>query len=66
MVQVTVHFPEELRQKIDKQRAENAAETGEVKSRSEWIRQASREKLNIDYTEEASNESSTEESKGAA
>jgi hypothetical protein len=51
---------------IDQQRARDAADTGSVQFRSEWFREAARGKLGIDYTEEPTNESGADESKGAA
>ena len=63
MRQVTIRASEELVQAIDRQRAKHASETGSVKSRSEWLREAAREKLEIDYPDE---EPPAEESKGAA
>jgi metal-responsive CopG/Arc/MetJ family transcriptional regulator len=55
-------MPEELLQKIDDHRAEQAAEDGTIKNRSEWIREAAWEKLGIDYT----NDGGAEDQKGAA
>lgn len=62
MANPSITVPDELLTKIDKQRARDAAENGDVQSRSEWFREAAREKLGIDYT----NDSSSEGSKGAA
>ena len=53
MARPTVSMPDELMAKIDRQRAQEAAETGDIQSRSEWIREAAREKLGIDYEPEA-------------
>lgn len=52
MANPSISVPEELLTEIDKQRARNATENGKVKSRSEWFREAAREKLGIDYTDE--------------
>lgn len=49
MTQTTFHAPDELIEKIDKERAADAAETGDIKTRSQWLRDAAREKLGIDY-----------------
>lgn len=57
MPRPTVVMPEELLAKIDKRRAKEAAEHGKVQSRSEWMREAAREKLGIDYTDESAAES---------
>jgi len=65
MRQVTIRASEELVQEIDRHRAENAAETGEVKSRSEWLRDAAREKLDINFGDEP-NEPPAESNEGAA
>ncbi|QGX94992.1 ribbon-helix-helix protein, CopG family [Haloplanus rallus] len=62
MASPSITVPDELLTKIDQQRARDAAETGDVQSRSEWFREAAREKLGIDYT----NDNGPEESKGAA
>lgn len=66
MASPSVSIPDELLAEIDQQRARDAAETGSVQSRSEWFREAAREKLGIDYTEEPTSESGADESKGAA
>ena len=51
MARPSISMPEELVDEIDKHRATKAAETGNIQSRSEWVREAAREKLGIDYTE---------------
>jgi metal-responsive CopG/Arc/MetJ family transcriptional regulator len=62
MARPTIHVPDELLTKIDQQRARDAAETGDVQNRSAWFREAAREKLGIDYTQD----NGTEDQKGAA
>jgi metal-responsive CopG/Arc/MetJ family transcriptional regulator len=62
MASPSISVPDELLTKIDQQRARDAAESGNVQSRSEWFREAAREKLGIDYTKDEP----AEESKGAA
>jgi len=57
MASPSISLPEELLEKIDRQRAREAAENGTVQSRSEWFREAAREKLGIDYTDEPTAES---------
>jgi len=52
MEQVAFRAPPELVEEIDKQRASEASETGQIQSRSEWLRNAAREKLDINYTEQ--------------
>jgi metal-responsive CopG/Arc/MetJ family transcriptional regulator len=66
MARPTVVIPDELLTKIDQQRAREAAESGDVQSRSEWFREAAREKLGIDYTEDQPNDSAAESKEGAA
>lgn len=66
MASPSISVPDELLSKIDQQRARDAAESGSVQSRSEWFREAAREKLGIDYTEDASNDSTAESQEGAA
>jgi metal-responsive CopG/Arc/MetJ family transcriptional regulator len=61
MASPSIRIPDELLSKIDKKRARDAAESGTVQSRSEWFREAAREKLGIDYTDD-----DTVEEKGAA
>lgn len=65
MASPSISVPDELLRKIDQQRAREAAETGDVQNRSEWFREAAREKLGIDYTDEEA-DPSAEGSKGAA
>lgn len=65
MASPSISVPDELLKKIDQKRAREAAETGSVQSRSEWFREAAREKLGIDYTEEEPNPPA-ESSEGAA
>lgn len=65
--QVTIRASEELVRRIDRKRAEEGVEDGNLKSRSEWLREAAREKLGIDYDpDKQSEEPPAEESKGAA
>jgi len=52
MVQTTLRLPEELKRKIDEDRAEKVMEGDGIPSRSEWLREAAREKLGIDYVPE--------------
>jgi len=60
MASPSISLPDELLAEIDRERAEQAAKTGNVPSRSEWFRQAARQKLGIDYTDDE------EAEKGAA
>lgn len=46
---ISLDASEELVEEIDKQRARDAAETGDIEARTVWIRDAIREKLGIDY-----------------
>jgi metal-responsive CopG/Arc/MetJ family transcriptional regulator len=62
MRQVTLRAPDELVEAIDRRRAQEAADTGEVQSRSEWMREAAREKLGI----EGPNNNDESPEKGAA
>jgi metal-responsive CopG/Arc/MetJ family transcriptional regulator len=51
MANPTISMPEELVEEIDRARAREAAETGDIQNRSEWLREAAREKLGVDYTD---------------
>jgi len=61
--QLNIRVPDELKRAIDRQRAAEGAETGVLKSRAEWMREAVREKLDADYQPENDEESPE---KGAA
>jgi len=63
--QVTIRASDELVRAIDRKRAEQGVEDGNLKSRSEWLREAAREKLGVDYDEQ-SDEPPAEDQKGAA
>lgn len=63
MASPSISVPDELLKKIDRKRARDAAESGDVQSRSEWFREAAREKLGIDYANEEDNGN---QQKGAA
>jgi metal-responsive CopG/Arc/MetJ family transcriptional regulator len=52
MANPTISMPEELVEEIDRARAREAAETGNIQNRSQWLREAAREKLGVDYTDE--------------
>ena len=52
MESLSIRMPDELKRKVDEARAEEAVEGGEIQNRSEWIREAIREKLGIEYEAE--------------